>query len=175
MRIYIIGMPGSGKTYFGRKLSSALKMSFTDLDDKITEVAGMSIKEIIDLKGENAFRLLEKECLKATEALNHSVISCGGGTPAFFDNMDWIKKHGISIWLNTPLSGIFERIRRNQSRRPAFAGLSGDDMLIKINSISAQRKVFYEKADIMINESQQTGKALTKALLLLRKKIKYKK
>lgn len=151
MKLYIIGMPGSGKTYLGRQLAQSLKLQFADLDEIIEKQTRQTIRHYIEEKGETDFRLREHETLKSTASLNNIVISCGGGTPVFFDNMEWMKKHGTVIWLNTPIDIISERISKNITRRPLFMGLSRDEINEKLNKIFAQRQVFYRKAHFFVD------------------------
>lgn len=161
MKIYLIGMPGSGKTYLGRKLANSLKLQFSDLDEVIEKREQQLIKNIIQEKGEDYFRQIEKETLHQTSLKNNFVISCGGGTPVYFDNMEWMKKEGIVIWLNTPLSVISERIYKNITRRPLFMGLSKEDLNAKIDELIKKRNIFYKKAHISVEMKFQKTHSLS--------------
>ena len=90
----------SGKTTIGRKLAECLDTRFVDLDQLFEEHYHTSIPLFFNRYGEDAFRKLEQLMLHSTHTLNHVVISTGGGTPCFFDNMEWINAHGISVYLN---------------------------------------------------------------------------
>lgn len=148
-------MPGSGKTFFGRKLSQALHLQFLDLDEIIEKKEHQIIKNIVQEKGEPYFRELERVTLHSTSLKNNFVISCGGGTPVFYDNMEWMKKNGIVIWLNTPLEVISERIFKNITRRPMFMGLSKEELNEKIDELSRKRSPIYKKAHISIEKYSQ--------------------
>lgn len=161
MKIYLIGMPGSGKTFLGRKIALALKLQFTDLDEKIEKQEHMMIRQIISEKGETYFRELEKDVLHQTADKNNFVISCGGGTPVFYDNMEWMKKNGIVIWLNTPVRIIAERIFKNITRRPLFIGLSKDELNIKIEELIKKRTPFYRKAHLVIEKNLHNNSSLS--------------
>ncbi len=164
MKIYLIGMPGSGKTFLGRKLAQALKLQFTDLDESIEKKEQQMIRQIIQEKGETYFRECEQELLHQTEHKNNFVISCGGGTPIFYNNMEWMKKHGIVIWLNTPLPIISERILKNITRRPLFMGLSKEELNIKIEDLLKKRNPIYKKAHISIEINLKNKSSLSSVI-----------
>ncbi len=151
MKIYIIGMPGTGKTHFGRILAQSIGLQFFDLDEMIESSEGDMIRNIIKNKGEDHFRKTEKDMLLSASRRNNCIISCGGGTPVFFDNLDVMKKTGIVIWLNTDLGIIAKRIAQNKTRRPLFMGLSEHEIRGKLNEIYEKRKKNYAKADILID------------------------
>ncbi len=164
MKIYLIGMPGSGKTFLGRKLAQALKLQFIDLDEWIEKKEQQMIRQIVQEKGETYFREREQELLHQTELKNNFVISCGGGTPVFYNNMEWMKKHGIVIWLNTPLSIISERILKNITRRPLFMGLSKDELNIKIEELLKKRNPIYKKSHISIEINTKNKSSLSSVI-----------
>jgi shikimate kinase len=151
MRLYIIGMPGTGKTYFGRMLAKSLRMQFYDLDDAIEKQEGHIVREIIDKKGEDYFRLAERDTLIRLSQNGHCIVSCGGGAPIYHSNMEYMKSNGIVLWLNTNLEIIADRISKNISRRPLFIGLTRDEILIKLQEIFAKRKKIYVKADLIVD------------------------
>ena len=99
-------MPGSGKSSWGKKLANALQYSFVDLDKLIEQREELSIEEIFNEKGEEYFRNLEQKYLLETVVMNHVVISCGGGTPCYHNNMDLINANGISFYLNGAIGKI---------------------------------------------------------------------
>ncbi|MES2616591.1 MAG: shikimate kinase [Bacteroidota bacterium] len=172
MKIYIIGMPGSGKTYLGRQLAQSLKLQFIDLDEWIEKKEKRLIRTIIQEKGEPYFRTVEREVLHMTADKNNFIISCGGGTPVFFDNMEWMKNEGIVIWLNTPLEIISERISKNITRRPLFMGLSKDEISEKLNEIYKIRFPFYKKANFFI---EGNGQKMFSLNTIIQQVIKYSK
>jgi shikimate kinase len=161
LRIYIVGMPGAGKTHFGRLLSKGLNMQFKDIDELIEKQTGMSVKQLVDEKGESHFRELEHEVLMKTSLFNRIVISCGGGTPVYYNNMEWMKKNGIVVFLDTDLKQISSRIQQNITRRPMFLGLSGDEIDRKLKELYDLRKKFYLKSEIVIDKQSQRGASLS--------------
>src|SRR5687767_8125439 len=111
MRIYLIGFMGSGKSHWGRLLSSKLTLPFFDLDKQIVEEEKKPIVEIFEEKGEEYFRMLEKEALYIlTESHESFVMACGGGTPCYFNNIDYMNSNGTTVWLNTRLDVLFNRL-----------------------------------------------------------------
>lgn len=170
--IYIIGMPGTGKTHFGRTLSQSLKMGFHDLDDMIEKLEEANIRQVIQSKGEKYFREKEREVLISTTVLNNVVIACGGGTPIHFDNLDIMKSSGIVVWLNTDLKLISRRIAQNITRRPMFLGLESEDLDKKLNELFGKRRKTYAKADITIDSNSNSSAMLSAVIQRIIKKRK---
>lgn len=150
--VFIVGFMGSGKTTWGKKIASALNMPFVDLDHEIVEHIGMSIPEYFSKFGEENFRELERDFLKKQKD-RIAVISTGGGTPCYFDNMEWIVNNGLSLYLfHTPKS-LWSRLSQSDvNKRPVLKGLSGDELLAFIESKLAERSDFYEKAQIKVEQ-----------------------
>ncbi|HWR33301.1 MAG TPA: shikimate kinase, partial [Chitinophagaceae bacterium] len=108
MKIFLIGFMGSGKTHWGRLLSQKLGIPFFDLDEQVTGHAGKSIHEIFESEGEEQFRIFEKEVLHIiTESHESFVMACGGGSPCYFNNIDYMNQSGTTVWINTPLNTLF--------------------------------------------------------------------
>src|SRR6266850_347126 len=119
MRIFLIGFMGSGKTHWGKQLAQRLKLPFYDLDEEIQAGEKKTIPQIFSEKGEEYFRMLEKELLEDIIGDHQSlVISCGGGTPCFFNNIDMMKKHGTVVWLNTAINVLYDRLVKEKAKRP---------------------------------------------------------
>ena len=119
MRIYLIGFMGSGKTHWGRLLSEKLGIRFFDLDEQVAEHAGESIPELFVSQGEEIFRLMEKDVLHIiTESHDSFVMACGGGTPCYFNNIEYMNKSGTTVWINVPLDTLFKRLVLEKEKRP---------------------------------------------------------
>jgi shikimate kinase len=99
MLIFLIGFMGSGKTSIGKKLAKKMKYAFLDLDQEIEKQENLSISEIFEIHGEDYFRVLEKKVLVDLTQLSNTVVSCGGGTPCHYNNIELINNAGISIYL----------------------------------------------------------------------------
>src|SRR5947209_6367531 len=111
MRIYLIGFMGSGKTYWGNVLSRHMGLPLFDLDQQIEEQEGMAVSQIFESKGEECFRLLEKEALfLLTENHDSFIMATGGGTPCYFNNIDYLKEKGVAVWINPAFEILYERL-----------------------------------------------------------------
>jgi shikimate kinase len=153
-RIYLIGFMGSGKSHIGQLLASKLGYDFFDLDVEI-ENKGMCISEIFKQKGEEYFRKTERDILLETANLTKTVIACGGGTPCFFDNMDWMNKQGITIFLNPPLEKLMERLKLKKGKRPLLIDKNEQEIENYTNQLLKSRMEFYLKADYVVTSVNQ--------------------
>src|SRR5260221_10614643 len=153
MKIYFIGFMGTGKTYSGQQLSQKLSIPFFDLDEEIIKHEGKSINEIFAKEGEEYFRLLEKDVLHIiTEYNENFIMACGGGTPCYYNNIDYMNKEGISVWLNTSLETLYQRLIHEKYKRPLIKALSDDQLRSYIAKKFSDRKIYYEQASIIIDE-----------------------
>lgn len=161
MKIFLLGFMGSGKTFWGRQLSQKLGIPFFDLDEQIVEAENKSINEIFASQGEEHFRLLEKDTLHIiTESRDSMIMACGGGTPCYFNNIEFMNRSGITVWLDTPLDVLFERLLKEREERPLLKDLSDEQIKGFIIKKFADRKIYYEQAEIIINEQPVDLKAL---------------
>ncbi|MDZ4795264.1 MAG: shikimate kinase [Bacteroidota bacterium] len=153
MRIFLIGFMGSGKTHWGRLLSEKLGILFFDLDEQVTEHAGKSIPEIFAEQGEEQFRMLEKDVLHIiTESHESFVMACGGGSPCYFNNIEYMNQSGTTVWINVPLETLFERLVLEKGKRPLIKNLSDDKLKRFINKKFSDRRIYYEQATVSIDE-----------------------
>ncbi len=153
MRIFLIGFMGSGKTHLGKELSKKLAIPFFDLDEKIVEQAGKSISQIFEEKGEECFRLMEKEVLYLlTENHETFIMATGGGAPCFYNNIDYLKKKGIVVWLNCSVDCLYNRLIKEKDKRPLIKAIPDNQLKPYIIKKFSNRKIFYQQANIIINE-----------------------
>jgi len=151
--VFLIGFMGSGKTTWGRKLANKTGGTFIDLDEHISEEIGQSIPEYFKRHGEESFRALESQTLKSLTFTELTIVSTGGGTPCFFDNMSWMNGHGITIYFQLPPKALWDRLTKsNIASRPALQGLTGEALLEHITNKLAERKPYYEKAKHIVNQ-----------------------
>ena len=144
---------GSGKTHWGRLLSEKLGIRFFDLDEQVTENAGRSIPEIFTADGEEQFRLLEKDALHIiTESHDSFVMACGGGSPCYFNNIEYMNKAGVTVWINTPLETLHSRLVKEKDKRPLIKDLSDEQLNGFIQKKFSDRRIYYEQATISIEE-----------------------
>jgi shikimate kinase len=153
MRIFLIGFMGSGKTHWGTRMAEKLNIPFYDLDAVIVNNEGMSISEIFALKGEEYFRYMEKQTLEDLASREeHFVLSAGGGTPCFFNNIEFMKRSGKVLWLNTSLEILNQRLLKEKISRPLLRGITEAGLRAYIIRKLSERKMYYEQADLMVHE-----------------------
>ena len=153
MRIFLIGFMGSGKTHWGKQLATQLKIPFFDLDDVISSKENKTIAEIFAHSGEEAFRVKEREVLESLIDENaNMVVSCGGGTPCFFNNIERMKKYGVVIWLNTHVEVLVQRLIKEKEKRPLIKNVQDADLRSYIVRKLNERRMYYEQADVVIDK-----------------------
>ena len=159
----MIGFMGSGKTHWGKRLSKRVDIPFYDLDEEIVRAEQQSIQQIFHDKGEEYFREKERDMLEAiTDDHSALILSCGGGTPCFFNNIDFMKQHGTVIWLNTAVDTLVQRLLREKSHRPVIKNVADADLRAFIIKKLQDRKLYYEQADVMLHEESITLDSLLK-------------
>jgi len=150
-KIFLVGLPGTGKTTLGKELATELNIPFFDLDEEIEKQAKQVIRSIFSEKGEDHFRQLEHDQLRRIIQESQSfVLSTGGGAPCFFDNMQMMNKSGTTIFINTPIHLIKQRIQHD-SARP----------LMQTNTLEGlyeKRKQWYEQAHHSVNSLTELSK-----------------
>jgi shikimate kinase len=159
-RIYLIGMPGSGKSTEGARLAKSLGWKFIDLDKAIEEESGESIAIIFETQGEAAFRKLEQDQLIKTFSYTHTIIACGGGTVCYENNIERIQQHGISIYLKANSAFILSRLQGKLAERPLFKGLGEIELIEKIKETLQLREPYYLKATATVELPFKTNKSL---------------
>jgi len=147
--VYLLGFMGSGKSTAGKKLASLLGWSFIDIDTRIEEYAGKTIPEIFSHDGEEYFRKLESKILKSLKSQTNSIISTGGGTPCFGDNMDHMVETGLTIYLKLKPEQLKSRLADSTGDRPLIKDLNNDDLLSFIEEKLAYREKWYNRAEIV--------------------------
>lgn len=146
---------GSGKTYWGRQLSEKLGIPFFDLDEQVVNSENLSINEIFERYGEEYFRLKEKGTLHIiTESHSSFVMACGGGSPCYFNNIEYMNQSGTTVWINTPIQMLFKRLLQEKEHRPLLRGLTDDQLMGFIMKKFADRKIYYDQADIVIDDEE---------------------
>lgn len=153
MRIYLLGFMGSGKTHWGKLIGQKLNIPFFDLDEQIVSSEGKSINDIFAEDGEEYFRLKEKEVLyMITESHGSFVMACGGGTPCFNNNIDYMNKKGTTVWLHCSVDCLFKRLIKEKDKRPLIRSLSDDQLRSYIIKKYADREIFYQQSAVLIND-----------------------
>lgn len=153
MRIFLIGFMGSGKTHWGNRIAEKLQIPFYDLDAVIVQAEGMSISEIFSIKGEEYFRYMEKQTMEDLVLKEENfVLSAGGGTPCFFNNIEFMKRNGRVLWLNTSLEVLNQRLLKEKQMRPLLRHIDEAGLRAYIIRKLSERKMYYEQADMMVHE-----------------------
>lgn len=166
MKIFLIGFMGSGKTHWGRQLSAKLGLPFYDLDTVIVEKEGRTIAELFSEKGEEYFRYLEKDTLEEIVDYQESfILSCGGGTPCFFNNIEFMKKNGKVIWLNTSIDALKQRLFKERTSRPLISEVNDEELRRYIVRKLSERRMYYQQADVTVSEESATLDELIALLL----------
>src|SRR3954471_11815051 len=145
-KIFLIGIMGSGKTYWAQRLADQFNIDWIDLDQQIEKVTDMPVRDIFATEGEEYFRLKEKDTLRQFVGIHNIIISTGGGTPCFHNNMEWMNDNGITIWLNVDSDVLAERLIRKKYKRPLISNLEDDEVQGFIENKTKEREPFYAKA-----------------------------
>lgn len=160
MRVFLIGYMGCGKTTMGKSISEFLSIPFMDLDQDFETRYKITIADFFLKYGEVAFRRIEQKLLHEYMASGDMVISTGGGTPCFFDNMDQMLKHGITVYLEMSPVELEERLAVSIHKRPLLH-LKPDEILLDyITQHLSQREVFYRQAHMVVRVSLMDPEAL---------------
>lgn len=145
-RIILVGYMGSGKTTVGKALSKETGMMFYDLDWYIESRMRKSVSQIFAEKGEEGFRKIEYNMLHEVAEFEDVIISCGGGTPCFFDNMDYLNQQGDVIYLKATPETLYKHLLMAKVERPLLKGKSSEELIAYITEHLNERAPFYEKA-----------------------------
>ena len=155
-KIFLVGMMGSGKSYWTKKMAKWIKSAGYDLDDLIEMNEEKTISEIFSEDGEEHFRKTEAKILRWFKEKKKYVLATGGGTPCFLDNMAWMKKEGIVIWLDESVEVLVKRLLEGKENRPLIADLSEKDVTKFVQDKLVERHSFYSQANYRLSTDQIT-------------------
>ena len=169
MKIVLLGYMASGKSSVGKKISKRLKMNFIDLDDYIIDKEKATISEIFKEKGEIYFRNIENKYLNEILSKNDNfILSLGGGTPCYSNNMEIIKEKAIiSIYLQGNVPTMVKRLIKKKAKRPIIASLEDDKIPEFVAKHLFERRFFYEQAKMTIKIDDKTKTQVAKELVKL--------
>lgn len=145
-RLFLIGFMAAGKTTLGKALARDLGLQFIDLDHYIENRYCCTVSQLFAERGEEAFRQIEHNLLHEVAEFEDVVISTGGGTPCFFDNMEYMNSMGITVFLNAAVEVIHTRLTIARVQRPLVKGKTADELRQYITSMLAQRLPYYTQA-----------------------------
>lgn len=151
MRVYLIGYMGVGKTTIGKKLAKRLGLKFIDLDSRMTDGEYASINQIMENIGEDYFRKIEQQYLEEVSEKHGVLISTGGGTPCFFNNMELINETGVSVYLKMDRKSLVNRLKNGMNNRPLIKGKTLEELDLFVSQHLTEREPFYEKANIKVD------------------------
>lgn len=145
-RIILIGYMGAGKTTIGKELAKELGLMFYDLDWYITSRMRRTVAEIFAQEGEEGFRRIERNMLHEVAEFENIVLSCGGGTPCFFDNIDYMNSLGDTVYLKATPEVLYAHLKMGKSVRPLLLNKTPEEVRTFVREQLKEREPFYSKA-----------------------------
>ncbi|MDP4284681.1 MAG: shikimate kinase [Bacteroidota bacterium] len=158
--IFLIGFMGSGKSYWGKIWAAKNGYSFYDLDTQIEESFKMTVEEIFEKKGEDEFRKKERFFLRKFQNKKNYLVSCGGGTPCFFNNINFMQSQGEVIYLKASPQYILDRVMDETLKRPLLKEVNQSELLFFIQKKLKEREPIYLKAHHVLEVTQLTEDSL---------------
>lgn len=152
-RIILVGYMGAGKTTVGKELAKSMGLMFYDLDWYITSRMHRTVAQIFEEGGEEGFRLVEHNMLHEVAEFENVVISCGGGTPCFFDNMDYMNRQGETVYLKASPEVLCEHLKMGKSVRPLLLNKTPEEVQVFVREQLERREPFYAKAKHVLDVS----------------------
>ena len=165
-KIYIVGYMGAGKTTAAKRLAHRLGWEVADTDALFEEKYRISVDDFFQKYDEPLYRKLESEILKSTESLEKTVISTGGGTACYFDNMDWMNLHGLTVFMRISPAAAVDRVLHSRHKRPLARGKSEEELMEFVSRHYAARMPYYEKARITVKSEDLDLDALLERIKL---------
>lgn len=145
-RILLIGFMAAGKTTLGKALARDLGLQFIDLDHYIENRYHSTISQLFAERGEEGFREIERKMLHEVTEFEDVIIATGGGTPCFYDNMEYMNSMGVTVFLQASVDVIFTRLTIARVQRPLVKGKSADELRQYITAMLEQRSPYYTRA-----------------------------
>lgn len=153
-RIFLIGYMGAGKTTAGRELARKMNLEFIDMDHYIQSRYQKTVGQLFAEYGEAEFRNIEHKILKEVADIEDVVISTGGGTPCFFDNMDYMNKTGLTIYLKASAKALSERLNACKEKRPLIKDKNEEELYMFVIDSLQKREPWYAKAQIVFGTEE---------------------
>jgi len=163
-KIFLIGLMGSGKSYWAKKMAKWIKSAGYDLDDLIVMNEEKTIAEIFAEDGEDYFRKTESKLLKWFKEKKKYVLATGGGAPCFNDNMQWMKKEGVVIWLDESVEILVQRLIKEKAHRPLIAHLDEAGIATFLQQQLVNRFSFYQDAHYRVGSDEIVESVLKKLI-----------
>lgn len=163
-KIFITGFMGSGKTYWAKLWAEKTSLIFFDLDDQIETTLGETVAQIFEKKGEGYFREMERYVMRKFSLRDNFILACGGGTPCFFDNLQWMNEQGTTIYLQASPDEILDRIMNETLERPLLNKVNTSELLFFIEQKLNEREPFYKQAKHILNTNELTIDSLSEII-----------
>jgi shikimate kinase len=161
---------GSGKSHISKNLSQKINFGLIDLDQKISEKHQQTIPEIFQNKGEIFFRKEEKRILEEIlDSEKNIILSLGGGTPVYYDNMKTINEKSKSIFLRGSVKTLTERVLLQKHTRPLISKLENNDIPEFIAKHLFERNPYYSQAHFTIDTDSKTAQLISDEIIELLK------
>ncbi|MDR0428985.1 MAG: shikimate kinase [Tannerellaceae bacterium] len=150
-RIFLIGYMGAGKTTVGKELARQMGLSFVDLDHYIEGRYHKTVTGLFEEKGEDAFRGIEQKLLREVASFEDVIVSTGGGTPCFFDNMSFMNQTGTTVYLTVSPEELTKRLELVKHTRPILKGRFGEELKTFVKENLDKREPWYKQASIVFD------------------------
>lgn len=154
VRLFLIGYSGAGKTTLGRAFARSVGLDFIDLDWYIEQRFHSDIATLFKQRGEYGFRRLESNLLHEVGEFEDVIVSCGGGTPCYGDNMDYMLSAGITVFLQASEETLFRRLKVARDARPLLQGKDDEALRLAIRQACEERRRYYERAAYTITSDR---------------------
>lgn len=158
MRIFLIGYMGTGKTTLGRELAETLGLEFIDLDYYIQARYQKTVGRLFEEFGESGFREIEKRMLREIGEFENIVVSAGGGTPCFYDNMEYMKQSGKTIYLKASPEALAKRLNTCKEKRPLIKDKDEEELYLFVKESLDKREPYYSVADLIFETEELESK-----------------
>jgi Shikimate kinase len=150
-RIILIGYMGAGKTTVGKALAAELGLRFYDLDWYIESRMRKTVAQLFAELGEEGFRRIERNMLHEVAEFEGVLISCGGGTPCFYDNMQYINQQGLTLYLKASPEVLYKHLKMGKSVRPLLLNKTPEEVQRFISEQLKAREQFYSRAQFTLD------------------------
>lgn len=154
MKIFLVGMMGAGKSHWAKILSKKLKITYYDLDNLIEILEEQSVNEIFEKEGEDYFRRVESKILKWFAEKKSFILATGGGTACFNNNISWMNKTGITLWIKEDENVIIQRLQEDKLLRPAIKSFTNHQIEEFVKQKLSERTQFYSQSKIHLSPQE---------------------
>lgn len=170
-RIFLVGYMGAGKTTIGKVLSKLMGLTFIDMDYYIEGRFRKTVAQLFAERGEEGFRSIERNMLHEVAEFEDVLVSTGGGTPCFFDNMEFMNLQGTTIYLQVSVDELVSRLEVCKHTRPVLKNRTGEELKAFVAESLSGRLPFYQKASIVFDANELMTEADAYALSEQLKKL----